>query len=418
MVYSADAYHAHTVSPRGAKGLAERAGVPVSYIDRLVELEIVVPADDGTFSDADVYRVRFIRASDQGGLSIEAIARAIQAGRFSLSFFEGPQYRWASLSPRSYAEVADELGFSLDFVLALEESLGKVRPDPADAAPDDLPAMLEMPGVAFDAGVDIQTHLRLVRVYADALRRIAETEGDVFHRLIELPRLESGLSHGEMLDVVNLIGAKLAPGMEDLLLAIYRRQQERVWTDDGVQHMESAIEAMGLYERPERPTAFAFLDLTGYTRLTEERGDEAAAELGTNLTQLVQSVVGRRDGKAVKWLGDGVMFSFRDPVAAVLATVEIGRRTGDVGLPPAHAGIAVGPVIFQDGDYFGRTVNLAARLAGVAEPGQTLVDSQVVRLAGGRDDIDFRRLGEVPLKGMASRVEVYEALVPSTAGRR
>jgi len=392
--------------------------VPVSYIDRLVELEIVVPADDGTFSDADVYRVRFIRASDQGGLSIEAIARAIQAGRFSLSFFEGPQYRWASLSPRSYAEVADELGFSLDFVLALEESLGKVRPDPADAAPDDLPAMLEMPGVAFDAGVDIQTHLRLVRVYADALRRIAETEGDVFHRLIELPRLESGLSHGEMLDVVNLIGAKLAPGMEDLLLAIYRRQQERVWTDDGVQHMESAIEAMGLYERPERPTAFAFLDLTGYTRLTEERGDEAAAELGTNLTQLVQSVVGRRDGKAVKWLGDGVMFSFRDPVAAVLATVEIGRRTGDVGLPPAHAGIAVGPVIFQDGDYFGRTVNLAARLAGVAEPGQTLVDSQVVRLAGGRDDIDFRRLGEVPLKGMASRVEVYEALVPSTAGRR
>jgi len=392
--------------------------VPVSYIDRLVELEIVVPADDGTFSDADVYRVRFIRASDQGGLSIEAIARAIQAGRFSLSFFEGPQYRWASLSPRSYAEVADELGFSLDFVLALEESLGKVRPDPADAAPDDLPAMLEMPGVAFDAGVDIQTHLRLVRVYADALRRIAETEGDVFHRLIELPRLESGLSHGEMLDVVNLIGAKLAPGMEDLLLAIYRRQQERVWTDDGVQHMESAIEAMGLYERPERPTAFAFLDLTGYTRLTEERGDEAAAELGTNLTQLVQSVVGRRDGKAVKWLGDGVMFSFRDPVAAVLATVEIGRRTGDVGLPPAHAGIAVGPVIFQDGDYFGRTVNLAARLAGVAEPGQTLVDSQVVRLAGGRDDIDFRRLGEVPLKGMASRVEVYEALLPSTAGRR
>jgi len=392
--------------------------VPVSYIDRLVELEIVVPADDGTFSDADVYRVRFIRASDQGGLSIEAIARAIQAGRFSLSFFEGPQYRWASLSPRSYAEVADELGFSLDFVLALEESLGKVRPDPADAAPDDLPAMLEMPGVAFDAGVDIQTHLRLVRVYADALRRIAETEGDVFHRLIELPRLEAGLSHGEMLDVVNLIGAKLAPGMEDLLLAIYRRQQERVWTDDGVQHMESAIEAMGLYERPERPTAFAFLDLTGYTRLTEERGDEAAAELGTNLTQLVQSVVGHRDGKAVKWLGDGVMFSFRDPVAAVLATVEVGRRTGDVGLPPAHAGIAVGPVIFQDGDYFGRTVNLAARLAGVAEPGQTLVDSQVVRLAGGRDDIDFRRLGEVPLKGMASRVEVYEALLPSTAGRR
>jgi class 3 adenylate cyclase len=67
-------------------------------------------------------------------------------------------------------------------------------------------------------------------------------------------------------------------------------------------------------------------------------------------------------------------------------------------------------VIFQDGEYFGRTVNLAARLAGAAEPGQTLVDSDVVRLAGNRDDVDFRKLGAVSLKGIALPVEVYEAL--------
>jgi adenylate cyclase len=115
----------------------------------------------------------------------------------------------------------------------------------------------------------------------------------------------------------------------------------------------------------------------------------------------------------VKWLGDGVMFSFRDPAAAVLATIEVGRRTGDVGLPPAHAGIAAGPVIFQDGDYYGRTVNLASRLAGAAEPGQTLVDAEVVRLAGDRDDLVFTSIGEISLKGMSSPIEAYEALVPS-----
>ena len=399
-----------TVITSGATQLADRAGVPAPFVERLVELGIVVPAEDGTFSDADVYRVRFVRSSERGGLSVEAIGRAIQEGRFSLSFMDGPQFRWASLSPRTYAEVADELDLPLDFVLASEEALGKVRPEPDDAAPDDLPAMLELPRVAFDAGVDAQTHLRIVRVYADALRRIAESEGDVFHRLIEVPRLEAGLSHGEMLNAVNPIGAELAPNMERFLLAIYRRQQERVWTDDGVQHMESAIEAMGLYERPERPTAFAFLDLTGYTRLTEERGDKAAAGLAADLTELVQGAVVRRDGKAVKWLGDGVMFSFRDPAAAVLATIEVGGRTQDVGLPPAHAGIAVGPVIFQDGDYYGRTVNLAARLAGFAKPGQTLVDAEVVRLTGERDDIGFRELGAVPLKGMVRPVEVFEAL--------
>jgi adenylate cyclase len=398
------------MSARGSKELAESAGVSASFVDRLVDLGILAAAEDGSFSDADVYRVRFVESSDRGGLSVEAIARAIHEGRFSLAFLDGTQFRWASLSAQTYAEVADQVGVPLEFVLAFEEALGKVRPAPNDPAPSDLEALLEAPRVAIDAGViDDRTHLRLIGVYADALRRIAETEGDVFHRLIEVPRLEAGMSHGEMLEVVNPIGAELTPGMEKLVLGIYRRQQERVWTDDGVQHMESAIEAMGLYERPERATAFAFLDLTGYTRLTEERGDEAAAELAADLTQLVQGEVGRRDGKSIKWLGDGVMSSFRDPAAAVLSTIEVSRRTGEVGLPPAHAGIAVGPVIFQDGDYYGRTVNLASRLAGLAEPGQTLVDADVVRLVGERDDIDFHGLGDVPVKGMASSIEVFEA---------
>jgi adenylate cyclase len=98
----------------------------------------------------------------------------------------------------------------------------------------------------------------------------------------------------------------------------------------------------------------------------------------------------------------------------VLATIEVGRRTGDVGLPPAHAGVAAGPVIFQDGDYYGRTVNLASRLAGAAEPGQTLVDAEVVRLAGDRDDLGFTSIGEVTLKGMSAPIEAFEAVAPVT----
>lgn len=74
---------------RGPKELAERAGVPASFVDRLVELGIVTATEDGTFSDADVHRVRFVRSSDRGGLSIEAIARAIEEGRFSLALMEG-----------------------------------------------------------------------------------------------------------------------------------------------------------------------------------------------------------------------------------------------------------------------------------------------------------------------------------------
>jgi hypothetical protein len=110
--------------------LAVRAGVPAAFVERLVDLGIVAAADDGTFSDADVYKVRFVRSSDLGGLSIEAIARSIRERRFSLAFMEGTHYRWAALSSRTYAEVAEESGFSVDLVLSFEEALGKVRPEP------------------------------------------------------------------------------------------------------------------------------------------------------------------------------------------------------------------------------------------------------------------------------------------------
>ena len=120
-----EAYHAPTVRARDPNELAERAGVPTSYVERLIELGIVSAGEEGMFSDADVYRVRFVWASDRGGLSIEAIARAIHDGRFSLAFLDGPQFRWAPLSPRTYAEVADEVGVPLEFVLGFEEASGE-----------------------------------------------------------------------------------------------------------------------------------------------------------------------------------------------------------------------------------------------------------------------------------------------------
>ncbi len=113
-------------------------------------------------------------------------------------------------------------------------------------------------------------------------------------------------------------------------------------------------------------------------------------------------------GTRVKWLGDGVMVHFRDAASAVRATLEIVERAPAVGLP-AHAGIAAGPVVMQDGDYFGRTVNLASRIAGGATAGQTLVSQPVPEFADG-EGLAFREVGLVRLKGFADPVTVYEAL--------
>jgi class 3 adenylate cyclase len=110
----------------------------------------------------------------------------------------------------------------------------------------------------------------------------------------------------------------------------------------------------------------------------------------------------------VKWLGDGVMIHHREPAGAVLSALDLVAQLPEAGLPPAHVGIAAGPVVAQGGDYFGRTVNLAARIAAHAGAGQVLVSQRVTEAVppGG---VAFREAGEVELKGFAHPVRLLEA---------
>jgi adenylate cyclase len=167
-----------------------------------------------------------------------------------------------------------------------------------------------------------------------------------------------------------------------------------------VEGVETELERTGLYRRVRRPPAVSFLDITGYTRLTEERGDEAAAELATRLANLVRGSSREHGGQPVKWLGDGVMFYFPDPGDGVLAALDMVEGVAAEALPPARVGIHAGPVVFQEGDYFGRTVNIAARIADYARPGEVLVTQEVVDAAD-LDGVGFTTIGPVELKGVA-----------------
>jgi adenylate cyclase len=101
-----------------------------------------------------------------------------------------------------------------------------------------------------------------------------------------------------------------------------------------------------------------------------------------------------------------VLFYFREPAAAVLAAVAMVEAVGRQGLPPAHVGIHAGPVIFQEGDYFGRTVNLAARIAEYARPGEVLV-SQAVVDAAATAPVSFTEIGPVELKGVPGTLRLH-----------
>ncbi len=192
------------------------------------------------------------------------------------------------------------------------------------------------------------------------------------------------------------------------MLGIYRRQQELAWTEHLVERIENELEAAGMLERPERVPAMSFLDLVGYTHLTEQQGDATAAALAETLAVLVDRSSREHGGVPVKWLGDGVMVHYREPAGAVLSALGLVAQLPEAGLPPAHVGVAAGPVVVQGGDYFGRTVNLAARIAARAQAGQVLA-SQSVASSGPPAGVRFVELGELELKGFADPVRLLEA---------
>ena len=101
------------------------------------------------------------------------------------------------------------------------------------------------------------------------------------------------------------------------------------------------------------------------------------------------------------------MVHFREPGPGVLAALDMVEGVTNVGLPPAHVGLHAGPVLFQEGDYFGRTVNIASRIAEYARPGEVLVTSEVVHEAAEVPGVEFREIGPVELKGLTGAVELH-----------
>jgi adenylate cyclase len=391
--------------------LARRARATPEQVARLVRLGILAPADgQAPYTAADVRRIRLADACEQAGLPLEAIGEAVAAGRLSFAFMNVPAWTVVEATDATYRELCAEQGLPWELVQRLYEATGLGRPQPDDTICSQDRDILAVIGFARTLGIDQSVLIRAARVYGQNLRRISQAEDRLHHDHVETPLLASGMDEPRMGEAVTRISGQLTPLVERMLLALYQRHREQALVAHSVEHIEAALEASG-HGRPRlaAPPAMCFLDLAGYTRLTEERGDQAAADLVIALTGLVERVSQDHGGQPVKWLGDGVMFHFADPGRAVLAALEMVERTPSTGLPPAHVGLHAGPVVFQDGDYYGRTVNLAARVAAYAGPGQVLVTDQVVAAAR-PDGVGYQPIGPVSLKGVGSPVPLHQAV--------
>jgi adenylate cyclase len=396
-----------------ASELADLAGVTEAEVGRLVDLGILEARDRaGPFLAVDAQKVRLATACEQAGLPMEGIAAAIRAGRLSFAFLEASPYqRWAVRSGRTYRQVSQEAGVPLELLGGFLEAIGFARMGPDELIREDELELVPLLQLGLSTGfLDQVWSTRLGRGYAEGMRLIARVETEVWRARFMAPLWASGADQQTAMERAAQRAARInfAPLLDRGLLAAYRRQQELAWIEQLVETIEAALEATGVLGRPGRVPAMCFLDLVGYTRLTEERGDQAAAELAGRLAVLVDRSSRERGGVPVKWLGDGVMAHFRDPAGAVLAALEMVEQFPAAGLPPAHVGVAAGPVVVQSGDYFGRTVNLAARIAAYAGADRVLVSERVVERVPPRE-VAFVELGRVQLEGIAHPVRLLEA---------
>ena len=302
------------VTEHSRQEVALRAGVAPEYVDRLVELGILTPAREDSFSSGDIRRARWVWGLDRSGVPLEGMAAAIRNGTLSLSFLDVSAFdRFGGMSDTTFRELSEATGIPLELLKVVREALGYAEPGPEDRVREDELSVVPAIELQLANGFRPVVVERWLRVYADSLRRIAETETDWYNTEVVQPMLAAGMTEGQMLEAQGDFGSRMAPLVEQALLAVYHGQQEHAWSKSFVEGVEAALEAAGLHRRLHRPPAVCFLDITGYTRLTEERGDAAAANLAATLAGLVRRSSQEHGGQPVKWLGDGVMFYFPDP---------------------------------------------------------------------------------------------------------
>jgi adenylate cyclase len=385
--------------------LAERSACPVERITQLEELGILV-RHDGSFSAKDVHRVRLMQAFEDAGIGLDVIAKGIARGKLS---YENLALYLPEPEPltQTARELAAEFGRSPELIARLLREFGLAPPDEGGRLrADELEILEELLDVWAVADDDVLA--RLARAYGQNVRKVVSSDLELAGATI-FTRLREELTDEEMRETAGTVGVRLMGLGERLMVWLRGRHLEHAILEVTVQTTENYLRGLGLeFERPSRPPAIAFLDLTGYTALTEERGDEAGADLADRLATLVQEAAQPHGGNPVKWLGDGVMFYFDDPSAAVVTGLDLVERTPVAVDVRARVGINAGNVIFREGDYFGRTVNVASRIADYARPGEVLVSDEVKERFGG-DGVRFDEIGPVTLKGLREELTLYAA---------
>ncbi|MCB0876379.1 MAG: MerR family transcriptional regulator [Solirubrobacterales bacterium] len=398
-----------TDEPISISEAARRSGVSASTLKRWAAQRIVA-VERGEWTSAAASQARLVRRMRERGHSLAEIRKAVADGRLATGSVE--ELLPAPDRIHSRAEAAAIVGLEEDLIERVMALLGTPMALNDRISDEDIAALQRLAG-ALRNGFPLIALLQLVRVYAQAGRRIAEAEVRLFHLFVHEPMIRDGVPPLEMAANMERMASELLPTVAPVLEYIHGRYLRFYMEQDVVGHMEADLPLTRSH--PDRVTmAFCFVDLTGFTRFTEEEGDEEALDLVERFVETVEATL-PADATIVKTIGDEVMIVSSEP--RMLSEWAVGFLTLFDERPRPRVAIHCGGAVYRDGDYFGSDVNLAHRVVTRALAGEVLVTRPVAEAAADSGYLDLEPIGEVTLKGVPGPTELYVATAANVRTR-
>src|SRR5579884_594502 len=379
---------------------AERAGVSAQTLRRWVR-QGLIPNYDGGWTPGAVGHARIVARLRERGHSLPEIRRATEEGRLAFGYIE-ELFPLQHDSTYTLREAARETGLEPALIERVIAALG-MSPVQAQALSAEDVHLLRYVAAVLAAGLPLVAMLQLVRVYGQAMAQVADAEVRLFHLYVHEPLMRSGATGVEMADEMLAITRELLPLASPVMDQVHQRYLQHFVEQDVIGHMESDLDGEML-DLGRLRVAIAFADLAGYTRLTEEEGELEAVDAVERFVEAVETTL-PDDSRVIKTIGDAVMVVGSDPAA--LVDWAVGFQQLYVGSVPPRIGIHYGNALYRDGDYFGRDVNIASRVAARSGGGEVLVTRSVVDRAGSH--LEFERIADVRLRGFSESTEVFLA---------
>ena len=383
---------------------ADLAGVTPATLKRWAKTGVIPErrGDEEGWTPSAVAHARIVARLRERGHSLEDVRRAGEEGRLAYGFVED------LFSPDGeptipFEEAAREVGIEPALLERIWSSVGFAPRRPEHLTEDDVRALRYIAAV-LAAGFPLVAFIQLIRIYGQALSRIADAETRLFHIYVHEPLMRQGVPGLQMAEEMETLAGDLLPFSSPLMDYLHQRFLREFVERDVVGHMETDLDESIDLGRVKVTIAFA--DLAGWTRFTEEVGEEEALDVVEAFIDAVSDTL-PENARVIKTIGDEVMIVGQDP--AELTDWAVGFQRLWQERPTPRIGIHQGVTLYRDGDYFGRDVNLAARVVARARGGEVLVSDAVMDAITAEDHLRFENIGQVKLKGFDEPVRLCRA---------